>query len=268
MLSQFREIVERGFRILAMALQPVVVMMHYSTNEVRFCVPKDGNLFLEFDPEAGPQALERGGNPFQEVNPETSPQALGGSGNLFLQVDPDTSPQALGGSGNLFLQVDPETSPQALGGSGNLFLQVDPETSTQALGGSANLFLEVDPETSPQALEGRMLLWHIHSYVEMYASLFDESVYSLHDNINNLLGVSPIYEGHKRRSLPYDPPPDMHEEAKKKIDTMLKFLLHARDGLEKCHYDALAKSVGSHIPQLVDLLLSLGSSNFTVPSPT
>jgi len=248
-MSQFREIVEQGFRILAMALQPVVVMMHYSTNEVRFCVPKDGNPFLEFDPETGLQALERGGNP-------------------FLEFDPETGLQALERGGNPFQEVNPETSTQALGGSGNLFLEVNPETSTQALERGGNPFQEVNPETSTQALEGRMLLRHIRSYVEMYASLFDKSVYSLHDNINNLLGVSPIYEGHKRRSLPYDPPPDMHEEAKKKIDTMLKFLLHARDGLEKCHYDALAKSVGSHIPQLVDLLLSLGSSNFTVPSPT
>ena len=172
-LSHYREIVQQGFRILAMALQPVVIMMHYSP---RFCVPNDGN-----------------------------------------------------------------TMP----------------------------FLEVNPETSPQALEGRMLLWHIRSNAERYAGLFNESVYNLRDNINNLIGVSPMYdEGPKRRSLPYDPPPDTHEEAEKKIDAMLKFLLHARDGLEKSHFDELAKYVGSRIPELLSLLPSLESSNSTIPPPT
>lgn len=117
---------------------------------------------------------------------------------------------------------------------------------------NGNQLMEVDPETSPQALEGRKLLGHIRRYIVIYASLFDESVDSLHDNINNIIGVSPTYEGQKRQTLLYDPKPD----AEKKINAMLKFLLHARDGLEKSHYSELAKSVSSHIPELLSVLLT------------
>lgn len=119
---------------------------------------------------------------------------------------------------------------------------------------NGNRLMEVDPETSPQAQEGRKLLGHIRRYIEMYASLFNESVDSLHDNINNIIGVSPTYEGQKRQTRLYDPIPDTREKAEKKINAMLKFLLHARDGLEKSHYRELAKSVGSHIPELLSLL--------------
>ena len=130
---------------------------------------------------------------------------------------------------------------------------------------NGNRLMEVDPETSPQALEGRKLLGHIRRYIEIYASLFDESVDKLHDNINNLIGVSPTYEGPKRRSLPY-PPPDTLGEAENKINAMFKFLVHVRDGLGKNHQDALAESVGGHIPKLLPLLSRLGSSNSTTPS--
>ena len=57
--SQYQEIVQQGFRILGKALQPVVITMHRSaSNEVRFCVPQNGNRLMEVDPETSPQALE------------------------------------------------------------------------------------------------------------------------------------------------------------------------------------------------------------------
>lgn len=117
-----------------------------------------------------------------------------------------------------------------------------------------NRLMEVDPETNPQAQEGRKLLGHIRRHIEIYASLFDESVDSLHDNINNIIGVSPTYEGQKRQTLLYDPKSDTRGKAEKKLNAMLKFLLHCRDGLEKSRYSELAKSVGSHIPELLSVL--------------